>query len=122
MNADDYFRRGVHSSEHYGDDEKALDDFSEAISLNPRLVDAYINRALIYQKHQNHKAVIRDCLQVIKLTTNNEVAYQLRGQAYYQQGQYDLAIVDFNSALAINPKLSDAKKYRDLAIQSQDKK
>jgi len=122
MNADDYFRRGVHASEHYGDDEKALDDFSEALMLNPRFIDAYINRALIYRKHENHKAVIRDCTQVIKLTTKNELAYSLRGQAYYHKGQYDVAIADFDSALAINPQTGHAKKYRDLAIQEQNKK
>lgn len=119
MNPDDYLRRGIHASEHYNDDEKALDDFSEAIMLNPRFIDAYINRAMIYRKLENYKAVIRDCSQVIQLTRTNELAYSLRGQAYYHQQEYDLAITDFDRALTINPQSGDAKKYRDLTIQKK---
>jgi tetratricopeptide (TPR) repeat protein len=36
------------------------------------------------------------------------LAYYNRGVAYEEKGQYDLAISDYNKALEINPRFTDA--------------
>jgi len=41
--------------------------------------------------------------------------YYNRGNAYYDKGQYDQAITDFNKALEINPRYADAYNNRGFA-------
>lgn len=42
--------------------------------------------------------------RAVQVTNGNYIAYNGRGLAYYDKGQYDLAISDYAKALAINPK------------------
>ena len=46
---------------------------------------------------------------------NNDNAYDTRGIAYSQKGQYDQAISDFNKAIEINPKNDRAYVGRAIA-------
>ncbi len=43
----DYFNRGFSYSKS-GDDSRAISDYTEAIRLNPKYVDAYSNRGVSY--------------------------------------------------------------------------
>jgi len=46
--------------------------------------------------------------------------YQLRGRAYLDQGQYDLAIADYTAAIALDPNLSVAYNNRGHAYHCQE--
>ena len=122
MNARDYFERGLQTQDRYGDDDKAIADYTQAILLDTSFVDAYMSRALAYRSKKAYELAIADFSQVIDLKENNELAYSLRGEAHYHLKQYDLAIADFDRALAINPYMNDAKKQRALAVQKRGKK
>ncbi|MCA9407614.1 MAG: tetratricopeptide repeat protein [Candidatus Omnitrophica bacterium] len=52
---------------------------------------------------------------VIKHYPNNDDAYVSRGGFYNDQGQYELAIKDFNRAIALNPNYAEAFNNRGLA-------
>jgi hypothetical protein len=45
--------------------------------------------------------------------------YKLRGAAYHQKGQYDLAIADFTEAIYVNPMDSDAYYHRGEAREDK---
>jgi tetratricopeptide (TPR) repeat protein len=67
----------------------------------------------------------------VKVTKENDVAYNNRGTIYYEKGEYDLAIADYNKAIEISPayieayynrgKIYNAKGQYDLAISDYSK-
>jgi len=67
----------------------------------------------------------------VKVTKENDVAYNNRGTIYYEKGEYDMAIVDYNKAIEISPgyieayynrgKTYNAKRQYDLAIADYSK-
>jgi lipoprotein NlpI len=67
----------------------------------------------------------------VKVTKENDVAYNNRGTIYYEKGEYDMAIADYNKAIEISPryieayynraKVYNAKKQYDLAISDYSK-
>ncbi|MDE5090978.1 MAG: tetratricopeptide repeat protein, partial [Trichodesmium sp. St18_bin3_1_1] len=46
-------------------------------------------------------------------------AYNNRGNVYYGQGKYDLAIADYNQAIQLNPKHANAYYSRGLTNKDQ---
>jgi lipoprotein NlpI len=58
---------------------------------------------------------IQDYDQAIKLDPNDATAFNNRGRAYNDKGQYDRAIADFNEAIRLDPKYRSAYFERGLA-------
>ena len=46
--------------------------------------------------------MIADTTEALRLTPNRPL-YNMRGSAYYDKGEYDIVIADFNDALRIGP-------------------
>ncbi|MBR1277602.1 caspase family protein [Bradyrhizobium sp. AUGA SZCCT0283] len=66
------------------------------------LATIYFWRAVGWNKKGNYTQVIADAGEAIRLHPS-VAAYNLRGSAYYDRGEYDIAIADFNDALRIGP-------------------
>jgi Tfp pilus assembly protein PilF len=67
-----------------------------------KLATIYFWRAVGWNKKGNYAHVIADAGEAIRLKPG-VAAYNLRGSAYYDKGEYDIAISDFNDALRIVP-------------------
>jgi tetratricopeptide (TPR) repeat protein len=67
-----------------------------------KLATIYFWRAVGWNKKGNYAQVIADASESIRLQVNVGT-YNLRGSAYYDKGEYDIAISDFNDALRIGP-------------------
>lgn len=63
-----------------------------------KLASIYFWRAVGWNNKGNYTQVIADASQAIRLSASVP-AYNLRGSAYYDKGEYDIAIADFNDAL-----------------------
>ena len=63
-----------------------------------RLATIYFWRAVGWNKKGNYSQVIADATEAIKLKPDVAI-FNLRGSAYYDKGEYDIAIADFNDAL-----------------------
>jgi tetratricopeptide (TPR) repeat protein len=63
-----------------------------------KLATIYFWRAVGWNKKGNYAQVIADASEAIRLAPNVP-SYNLRGSAYYDNGEYDIAIADFNDAL-----------------------
>jgi tetratricopeptide (TPR) repeat protein len=67
-----------------------------------KLATIYFWRAVGWNKKGNYTQVIADASEAIRLRAS-VAAYNLRGSAYYDKGEYDIAISDFNDALRMGP-------------------
>ncbi|KAG7281173.1 LOW QUALITY PROTEIN: hypothetical protein CRUP_032876 [Coryphaenoides rupestris] len=65
-----------------GDQEKALDLFTEAIKLNPCMAVMYAKRASIYIQMKKPNAAKRDCDRAISINPDSAQPYKWRGKAH----------------------------------------
>jgi len=54
-----------------GEYEKAIEDCTKAVELNPAHANAYINRGIAYDKKGDHDLAIKDYTKVPELEPNN---------------------------------------------------
>jgi tetratricopeptide (TPR) repeat protein len=121
-----------------GDYAMAIEDFTEALMLDPQLSSVYMLRGRAWYasgayvisvdenfngitttyitgqppssaQQQAYDQAITDYTQAIKLDPNNTVAYSERGRVYKAKWDYDKAIADYNQAIRLDP--NSAKRY-----------
>ena len=78
-----------------GDDKQAIEHYSKAISLNPRMFTAYNNRGNAYSAKGDPDRAIKDFDKALDLDPNLPHAYYNRGNAYFDKGDFDRAIQDY---------------------------
>uniref|UniRef100_A0A2K5NM90 STI1 domain-containing protein n=1 Tax=Cercocebus atys TaxID=9531 RepID=A0A2K5NM90_CERAT len=80
-----------------GELQKAIDLFTDAIKLNPRLAILYAKRASVFVKLQKPNAAIRDCDRAIEINPDSAQPYKWRGKAHrflghWEEAAHDLAL------------------------------
>jgi tetratricopeptide (TPR) repeat protein len=103
-----------------GDYDHAIQDFNEAIHLNPNAESAYYGRGYAYKKKGDYDRAIQDFNEAIHLNPNFERAYYDRGNAYIDKDDYDRAIQEFDEAIRLNPKDANAYNNRGVAYERKD--
>ena len=98
-----------------GDWETALDEFNQAIQIDPEYAEAYSSRGLIQEFLGNFEAAIEDYDQAIALDPQNAEAYYNRGNTWFVLGEYEVAIEDYSMVIALDPQSSDAYYNRGIA-------
>lgn len=82
--------------------ELALDDFREAVSLNPREYEAYRNIAYVLSERLNRPdEAIAALNRELELTADDPLAWSGRGVLLARQGKHDAARADGRAALAL---------------------
>ena len=77
----------------------ALADFSEAIRLDPKFSDAYVQRGQAMFKNGNADRAIADFTQALQIDPRNAGAFKARGMAMLYKGDDDGAIIDLTKAI-----------------------
>jgi Flp pilus assembly protein TadD len=95
----------------------AVNDFTEAIRLNPKDVEAYNNRCWARTVIGDLQSALRDCNEALRLRPNFVDALDSRGLLNLKNGQTKNAIADFDAALKISPRLTSSLYGRGLAKQ-----
>lgn len=104
-----------------GEVEKAIEDYSVAIELNPFDAFPYNNRGLANEGLAKTDAAISDYTRAISLDPSYFYAYNNRGIAFGQAGRFTEAMDDFTTALRINPASSSAYMNRGMALLSMER-
>jgi len=101
--------------------DKAIEDYSEAIRIDPKNVRAYYKRGQsFFMKGTLNKSIdeenlnraIDDLTEVIRLDQEHSDAYASRGNTWFTLKKFDEAISDFNEAIQLNPKDFSSLNYR----------
>jgi tetratricopeptide (TPR) repeat protein len=112
--AKDYYNRG-NAYAKKGQHDQAITDYTMALEIDSKFIDAYIGRGLAYYRKGQHDQAITDYTMALEINPRFAEVYNIRGSAYFLKGQYDQAITDYARALEINPRDATAYLGRGLA-------
>lgn len=100
--AEDYSNRGsTYANLHQYD--KALEDLTYAIELNPEFGPAYYNRGGVYYHLQRYVEALSDMTRSISVDPADAATAENRGVIYERMGRNDEALDDFNRAIELTP-------------------
>lgn len=99
--AEQHYKKGI-SYGNRGQMEKAIEEYTKAIELNPEYAEAYYHRGQAYQ--ENPDQAISDLSRAIELKPDYWEAYYRRGAAYLHRDEYDAAIADFSKVMELEYK------------------
>jgi tetratricopeptide (TPR) repeat protein len=109
-----YYSRGIEYGD-LGQWDKAIDDYSIAIEIDPKFSDAYSNRGVAYGNLGLWDKAIDDYKRAIEIDPKISMTYSDCGIAYGNLGQWDKAISNYNKAIEIDPKFTQAYSNRGIA-------
>lgn len=107
-----YCWRGI-AYDRLGKTDSALADLNKAISLNPRLYDAYKGIDGVLIKRKRYDEIIESWTRFIQLEPNNAKAYLERGGTYYRKQDFASALRDAKKACELGNKEA-CRRYRSL--------
>ena len=81
-----------------GQHELAIQDYTEAIRLDPQYAIACRGRGVVYSDLAQHQRSIQDYDEAIPLDPLDAIAYHWRGFAYHSLGEQELADRDYLKA------------------------
>ena len=102
-----------------GNKNAALEDYNEAIKINPKNADYYSNRgALLSKIGKDLKQAEEDLTKSIKLDGSDPDKYLTRAIIYCKENLYLAAIDDLNILLNMDSDNKQARELRSYAIKS----
>jgi len=97
--------------------DKAIADYTEAISLDPDDADIFNSRGNAYYGDGQFDQAIDDYDQAIDLDPSLPEAFSNRGNVYRKAGKFDLAIEDYGRAMDLRPGDGQIVANRGLAYE-----
>lgn len=89
--------------------DEAVAEYSKAIELDPRYVDAYNNRGIVYKRTGQYDLAVADFTKGIALAARDIDLYTNRASVYWLQKNWAAAEADYATAIRLNP--NDGKVY-----------
>ncbi len=88
--------------------KKALEDYSSALSINPRASYIYVNRGILFSELNQTTNALKDFELAISTNPKDHLAYFNRGKCFQKLKKYHEAIQSFAKAIEISPYLAAA--------------
>ncbi len=89
---------------HKGDYGRAIQDYSQAIKLDPRYSEALDNRCWTRATINQLQDALKDCIESLRIRPNFAPTTDTLGFVYLKLGRFDLAISTYDAALKLDPK------------------
>ncbi|MBD2042502.1 tetratricopeptide repeat protein [Microcoleus sp. FACHB-672] len=121
--AADFNNRGVLKLEK-AEYRRALEYFTQAVSLNSSIAESYFGRGIAYSALGNNQKAVQEYNQVIKLNANYSQAYFNRALAQYVLGNKQQTVSDLSETIRVEPNHARAYLERgslryELGIQEK---
>lgn len=92
------------------EDDKAIEEYTQAIALNPDYAEAYNYRGYAYYNRgtftsdpEQHELAVKDFRKVVAMKPGTYSAYLAQGSIYIHQKEYEKGIEEINKAIALDP-------------------
>jgi tetratricopeptide (TPR) repeat protein len=92
--------------------ELAIEHYTKAVQINPKSINALLNRSTAYETLGDHKKALEDLTSLLEFSPNYVVAYVNRAWAHGRHKEFAEALEDCNKALSIDPKCAAALNNR----------
>ena len=79
--------------------DRAINDYTMAIHIEPNYDEACFNRALAFESRRRYADAEADLTQALQLNPKLGQAYEARGRVRAKQFKYDLAVDDISTYL-----------------------
>jgi len=87
-----------------GESDRAIADYDQAIKLNPKYANAYVERGYTYMwSKKDYGTAMSDLDVAIELDPKNATAWAYSGDALYHSGKEELAIASFAQSIKLSP-------------------
>lgn len=87
-----------------GDVAGAIADYTRAIELDPKYVDAYVRRAVVKHGQGDLTGAIADYTNAIAIDPKSRIAYFNRGGARKSNGDLEGSLSDISKSIELEPK------------------
>jgi tetratricopeptide (TPR) repeat protein len=91
-----------------GQSDRALQDLTWAVQLNPADPLTYVDRGLTYKGLRDYDKALADLGEAVRLDPQWASAYFHRANLFKARRDYDQALADYSAALRLDPKDTDA--------------
>jgi tetratricopeptide (TPR) repeat protein len=107
LGPDDYFSRGC-AYDKLNLFREATKEYRRSLTLNPNLLEAYMNLGTDYYKVGQYDEAIDTYKEAIKRQPYSAPLYNKLGSLYILERKYPMAIASFKKAISIDPGDADA--------------
>ncbi|WP_369426758.1 J domain-containing protein [Waterburya agarophytonicola] len=114
--AQDFYRRGGLRTQNK-EYRQAIEDYTQAIKLNPKFIDAYLKRCEMRYKMGDNQGVLDDCYQIFSINPKVAKAHYYQGRARYSLGYTQPAIESYDLAISHDSNYPQAYYYRGIAYK-----
>ncbi|GBE94769.1 tetratricopeptide repeat protein [Nostoc cycadae] len=100
---------------------KALEDLTEAITLDQEEAEYLVDRGWTYRLMERHQEALADYNRAIEINPKYDLAIANRGETYRLMERYPEALQDFDRAIELNPKSDWAIANRGETYRSMER-
>lgn len=104
-----------------GELKLAVSSFSEAIAINSKNATYYNLRGVAFFKMEDYYRAIADFYRAIEINPQFHLAIHNLAYSKYLLGNLDLALVEVDSAIGVNPDYSDSYNLKGLILNDLGK-
>ena len=101
--------------------QKAIANFTKAIKIEPKFINAYLKRCEMYYKLGNHQGILDDCKRIISINPSIVEAFYYQGIAHYSLGYVQGAIDSYSEVIRQKPHYASAYYGRGIAYRDSQK-
>jgi tetratricopeptide (TPR) repeat protein len=114
----DFYNRG-NSFQQKRDYDRAIQDYDQAIRLNPKDAAAFLSRGIAYSEKKEYDRAIEDYDLAIRLNPSHARAFYNRARAYSDKKDDERALQDYNKAIGLDPTYSSSFNNRGILYQAK---